>query len=97
MLDLAKTVSPKMSTIRLDLKEDLASLLQSLNQPMEQAVVELIVLELYRRGALSSGKAAEMLDMTRFEFVRHASRLGIPFLDLSEQEWAAERARSEAL
>jgi predicted HTH domain antitoxin len=55
------------------------------------------VLELYRRGTISSGKAAQLLDMPRWEFVRHASRLGIAFFDLTEDEWAAERMQAETL
>jgi len=86
-----------MSKIQLDLGEDLAATLQGLNQPLEQAIVELVVLELYRRGTISSGKAAEALQMTRWEFIRHASRLGIPFLDLTEDEWRQEQAQAAAL
>ena len=44
------------------------------------------ILELYRRKEISSGKAAELLGMQRFEFVRYASRLGIPFFDMSKEE-----------
>ena len=51
-----------------------------------------MVLELYRRGLLSSGKAAELSNMERFEFVRYASRLGIAFFDMTEDEWKAEAA-----
>ena len=47
---------------------------------------ELSILELYRRKEISSGKAAELLDMEHFEFVRYASRLGIPFFDMSKEE-----------
>ena len=47
---------------------------------------ELSILELYRRKEISSGKAAELLGMERFEFVRYASRLGIPFFDMSKEE-----------
>jgi hypothetical protein len=35
--------------------------------------------------------------MSRFEFVRYASRLGIPFFDLTDDEWKAEQARAESL
>lgn len=56
-----------------------------------------MVLELYRRAVLSSGKAAELLNMERFEFVRYASRLGIAFFDMTEDEWEAEVAVSETL
>ena len=56
-----------------------------------------MVLELYRRAVISSGKAAELLDMERFEFVRYASRLGIAFFDMSEDEWEAEADLTKTL
>ena len=77
--------------------EPLAALLHQTNQPVEQAGREMIVLELYRRGAISSGKAAELLSMKRIDFIKHASRLGIPYIDMTEDEWAAEKAASESL
>lgn len=83
-----------MNEVMLQLDEELTAVLSNLNQPVGKAARELIVLELYRRGTISSGKAAHLLDMSRFEFIRHASRLGIPFFDLTEDEWAAERAQA---
>jgi predicted HTH domain antitoxin len=49
-------------------------------------VFEFLILELYRLGELSSGKAAQYLNMERFEFVRFASGMGIPFIDLDKDE-----------
>jgi predicted HTH domain antitoxin len=86
-----------MNTIQLELDEDIAVLLQHANQPISQAARELIVLELYRRGSISSGKAAQLLGMGRFEFIRYASRLGLAFFDLTDEEWEADRSQSEAL
>ncbi len=86
-----------MSTVRLDLEEDLVVLLHQLNQPVQQAARELIRLELYRRGAISSGKAAELLGMSRQEFILHASHLGIPYFAMTPDEWEAERKQSERL
>jgi len=54
-----------MSTVKLDLDDDLLALLQKTNQSLEKAAREMIVLEIYRRGVLSSGKAAEHLGMSR--------------------------------
>ena len=85
------------SAVSLTLEADLAVLLQSLNLPAQEAVRELVTLELYRRGSISSGKAAELLGMSRWEFVRHASRLGISYFDMTEDEWEAERLQSERL
>jgi len=83
--------------VTVDLEDDLAALLRELNQPVEHAVRECVVLELYRRGTISSGKAAQLLGVPRWEFVRYASRLGIAFFDMTEDEWEAERAQAKAL
>ena len=86
-----------MGAIQVDLEEEIAVLLQGSNQPIREVARELIVLELYRRGTISSGKAAQLLGMSRFEFIRYASRLGIPFFDLTDAEWKAEQVQSEQL
>lgn len=86
-----------MTTIHVDLNDELLALLHQSNRPADQTARELIVLELYRRGTLSSGKAAQVLGMSRQGFIEHASRLGIALLDMTRDEWEAERARSQAL
>ncbi|NUQ62764.1 MAG: UPF0175 family protein [Pirellulales bacterium] len=86
-----------MSTTRVDLDDALTTLLYESNQPVQEVVREFLVLELYRRGTISSGKAASLLGMSRWEFIRHASRLGIALFDMTEEEWQAERARMEAI
>jgi predicted HTH domain antitoxin len=85
-----------MSSVKIEIEEPLAGILHRTNQPVEEAGREMIVLELYRRGTISSGKAAEILGMSRIEFIKHASRLGIPYIDMTEDEWAAEKAASES-
>jgi predicted HTH domain antitoxin len=72
-------------------------LLHGLNQPVQQTVREFIVLELYRRGSISSGKAAQLLGMSRWQFIHRASDLGIPYFEMSEDEWTAERTLLEKL
>ena len=86
-----------MPSVNLTLDTDLAAILQGLNQPVDRAARELIVLELYRRGSISSGKAAPLLDMSRWKFVRYASRLGISFFDMSEEEWNNEQLQADRL
>lgn len=86
-----------MKTVTIQVDEDLAALLSSSNQPIQRTVREFMVLELYRRGTISSGKAAQLLAMPRFEFIQYASRLGIAFFDMTEDEWAAERSHAETL
>lgn len=80
-----------MSVIQLELNSELVPLLQQFNQPIQQTANEFVVLEMYRRGHISSGKAAELLTMSRWAFIEYTSRLGIPFLDMTADEWEAER------
>ncbi|MDE2697741.1 MAG: UPF0175 family protein [Gemmatimonadota bacterium] len=86
-----------MSLVTVTLDADLAVLLQELNQPIQETAREMIVLELYRRGSISSGKAAQLLDMSRWEFIQHASQLGIAFFDLNAEEWKRERLQADEL
>ena len=76
-----------MGSVKIDIEETLAAILRQTNQPVQQAGREMIVLELYRRGTISSGKAAELLGMQRIDFIQHASRLGIPYFAMTKDEW----------
>ena len=79
-----------MESIRVEIDGPLAALVAEDGRPVAEAARELMVLELYRRGSISSGKAAELLDMSRWELIRYTSRLGIPFHEMTEDEWRAE-------
>ena len=83
--------------MKIQIEEPLAALLHQTNKPVQEAGRGMIVLEPYRRGTISSGKAAELLGMPRIDFIKHASLLGIPCIDMPEAEWAAEKAASEFL
>ncbi len=75
----------RMSTVTLELDQDLIAILQQQHQPIGEAAREMIVFELYRRGSLSSGKAAQLLNLTRYEFIQRASELGIPYSALPKK------------
>jgi Uncharacterised protein family (UPF0175) len=79
-----------MSTVNLNLDEDLVGILGELQQPIDKAALELIVLELYRMGKLSSGRGASALGMSRLDFIQHASDLGISYLRLSPDDLDAD-------
>ena len=81
-----------MASVTIELEDQLVALLHQTNQSLPQAAHEMIVLELYRRGTLSSGKAAELLGLKRLDFIQHASHLGLPYFDMTSDEWAAEKA-----
>jgi predicted HTH domain antitoxin len=86
-----------MSTITLELEDDLVALLRQLKEPVQESVKDVLVMELYRRGAISGGRGTELLGMTRLEFIQHAGRLGIPYFNFSDEELAAEIAASRQL
>ena len=75
-----------MSTVNLDLDEELVGILGELQQPIDKAAIELIVLELYRMGRISSGRGAAALGMSRVDFIQHASDLGIPYLRVTADD-----------
>jgi predicted HTH domain antitoxin len=77
---------PTQQQISIVLDEKFLSFIAKKKKDIPQRLRELSILELYRRKEISSGKAAELLGMQRFEFVRYASRLGIPFFDMSKEE-----------
>lgn len=86
-----------MGVVHVEFDQDLVDLLEELQRPVKQAARELIVLELYRQGEVSSGKAAELLGMERGEFIRYASARGIPYLQLGGEELRREVEDSQAL
>ena len=86
-----------MSVINLNLEDDLTALLHESNQPVQQTVREFVILELYRRGALSSGKAAQLLGMSRWDFIHYTSRLGVALFDMTSDDWQNEKNQIESL
>lgn len=81
-----------MAAIHLDLDDDFLNPLGQQGPSIERADRELMVMELYRRGALSRGKAAELLGMPLGDFLKRANALGIPYFNFTDEEFAAELA-----
>ena len=81
----------------LQLDDELTHLLQSGDQPADEAARELIVLELYRQHRISSGRAAELVRLSRIDFIHRAAALGIAYFDLGADEMEREIAEAGAL
>ena len=77
-----------METLTLD--GDLAAILAAEHESIQVAAREALVLELFRRGRLSIGKACELLRLTREAFARRADELGIPYFLMDKADWAVE-------
>jgi hypothetical protein len=80
----------QMSVIRLELHENLAELLGSSPEQIERSALEMIVLELYRRHEISVGRAAALLGLDLLAFIRWSGSLGIPYFDMTPEEWQQE-------
>ena len=81
-----------MSLIKLELSfpSEVLDTLATTYQNSAEAIKEAAVLELYREGRISSGKAAEILGMERFEFIRYAGMKGIPYVRIAPEELEEE-------
>ena len=77
-----------METLTLD--DDLAAILAAEHDSIQVAAREALVMELFRRGRLSIGKACELLRLTREAFAGRAAELGIPYFLMDKADWAAE-------
>jgi predicted HTH domain antitoxin len=71
--------------------------LQSLDRPVQQSACELIILELYRQGRIAAGKAAQLLGMDRARFLQVASQAGVPYFEMTTQEWNDEVSESRKI
>ena len=79
-----------MASVNIELEDEILNLLRRLGKPAEQAAREMIVLELYRRQAMSKAKASQLLRLSEQEFAQYASSFGIAF-DLQEPQTPSER------
>jgi predicted HTH domain antitoxin len=78
-----------MRTVVVD--DELAALVEQ-EQTLDQATREALVMGLFQRGRISSGKACELLGLERMAFVHRASELGVPVYLTTEEEWEREKA-----
>jgi predicted HTH domain antitoxin len=86
-------MKPAMRTVVLD--DELATLLEQ-EKPLDQAAREALVMDLFRRGKISTGKACELLSLDRLTFARRAAELGIPYFQMTKEEWEDEKVTIDA-
>jgi predicted HTH domain antitoxin len=85
-----------MGPARLELDADIVALLEAQDRPIQETARELIVLELCREGRLSGGRAAEILRLSREDFIRRAADRGIPYFQFDADELRREGDASES-
>jgi predicted HTH domain antitoxin len=79
-----------MSSVTLELDEDLVTVLREENESVPRAALESIVMDLYRRAVISGGKGAQLLGLSRLEFIHRAADFGIPYFNWDEEDWETE-------
>jgi hypothetical protein len=79
-----------MSQIQITVDESVTELLGDSPEQIERTALEIIVLDLYRRHVISGGRAAEILNLDLLTFIRWSGSLGIPYLDMTSEEWQQE-------
>jgi predicted HTH domain antitoxin len=77
-------------TIEVELPRDLLIALDIPVAQLGQKTKEWIVLELFREGKISSGKAGELLGMSKIKFIDLLGEYAIPYLDLSPGELTSD-------
>jgi len=82
-----------MRTVSLD--EDLAALIEG-EKPLDEAAREALVIDLFRRRKISTGKACELLRLDRMDFIRRANEHNVPVYLTTEKEWEADLAALDA-
>ena len=84
-------------TVALELPRDLLGALEVPQTEIEPRLRELIALELFREGRISSGKGAELLGIPKVAFIQLLSRHDIDYFTESSAEVGADVEALEQL
>jgi predicted HTH domain antitoxin len=81
-------VEPSTRTFRIEVELP-SDLIIALNRPIPELTQDIktwVVLALFLEGHISSGKAAELLQMTKSDFLDLLDQRHLPYLDWNEEE-----------
>ena len=79
-----------MGSVTVELEEDLVAVLGEANESVPRAALESIVMDLDRRAIISGGKGAQLLGLSRLEFIHRAADFGIPYFNWEKEDWEQE-------
>jgi predicted HTH domain antitoxin len=77
---------PKTCSLTVELPESVVQLLGSTTEQAARHLAELAFIDLFRRGEVSSGWAAEHLKIDKRDFLDLLFDHDVPYFDLSEDE-----------
>jgi predicted HTH domain antitoxin len=75
--------------VMLEVPDEVVTLWGSLKALAEDAK-DLVVLEAFRRRQISAGKAAELLEISLWDFHELAARYQVPMIEMDEQDLQQE-------
>jgi predicted HTH domain antitoxin len=81
--------------IEIELPRDLVSAMNIAESDLGRRVQEWVVLELFQEGKISSGKAAEILGLTKARFLDLLDERNLPYLDAGARELQRELTVAE--
>ena len=74
----------------IELSPDVVNLITKRRKEASKRVKEMVVIELFREGKISTGKAAQILGMKRTDFFTLLAHLGIPYFHQDKEELSQE-------
>lgn len=77
-------------TLEVTMPKDLYVALGFSRDQAARQLTEFSVIGLYQKRRISTGKAAEMLDMSKAEFIRLLARASVSYFDYTAEELADE-------
>lgn len=85
-----------MSTVAVEvnLADDLIPIIAPRRQDIPQRLKEMITIELFREGKVSSGKAAQILGISRQEFIHLLSLHNVDYFSQGKDEMREEFANA---
>lgn len=81
----------------LDYPDELARLLDVADSELPDQLRLLAAAKLFELGRLSAGKAAELAGLSRLDFLTRLNGLGVPAINLRDEEVEAEIAAAREL
>lgn len=96
-IEVYPTHSANVITVNLSLPTDLLGIINIHQTSLPSKLKELIVLELFREGLLSTGKAAELLDMPKVTFITLLTQNNIDYFSESPTELSEQISQIDAL
>ena len=81
---------PKNIDIKITFPEEIVLIMGMPKEKLKFEIKKIYVFDLFRKGKISAGKAAEVLELTKVSFIDLLKENDIPYFNYSEEEWQEE-------